>query len=258
MKFLTTGLFGLLVCFLFGIQVVSAANVSVSDDGAVLVLPSDLSAYGLSTDSAFDNVTIENTDFVFTIPAGSSVTLTSLDSSRNLDNSYSSTVCDSRPERSSVTISNPSDAVSSITATITPGSACTATATVAPTHVYGGGSSGGSGGGNYHAVVPTVVPTTNTTSTSVSTASFVRDMSLNAKGNDVKMLQVFLNSHGFTIAKTGAGSQGNETTTFGNMTRAALIKFQKTYGITPAAGYFGPITRNFVQIIQNMQNSLSH
>jgi glycosyltransferase involved in cell wall biosynthesis len=39
------------------------------------------------------------------------------------------------------------------------------------------------------------------------------------------------------------GSQGNETTKFGPATKAALIKYQKAKGISPAAGYFGPKTR---------------
>ena len=62
-------------------------------------------------------------------------------------------------------------------------------------------------------------------------------------GADVKALQVYLNTHGYVIASSGAGSPGNETTKFGGATKAALIKFQKANGITPAAGYFGPKTR---------------
>ena len=62
-------------------------------------------------------------------------------------------------------------------------------------------------------------------------------------GDDVKALQVYLNTHGFMIASSGPGSSGNETTKFGAATKAALSKFQKAKGITPAAGYFGPKTR---------------
>ena len=56
----------------------------------------------------------------------------------------------------------------------------------------------------------------------------------------------YLNAHGFIIAASGAGSAGNETKTFGSLTQAALIKFQKANNITPAAGYFGPKTRTVV------------
>jgi peptidoglycan hydrolase-like protein with peptidoglycan-binding domain len=78
-------------------------------------------------------------------------------------------------------------------------------------------------------------------------ASFKRDLAVGvAGGADVKALQVWLNLHGYAVAGSGAGSQGNETTTFGGLTRAALAKFQKSVGITPAAGYFGAITRGYI------------
>lgn len=77
-------------------------------------------------------------------------------------------------------------------------------------------------------------------------ASFKRDITVGVKGDDVKALQVWLNTHGYVIAGSGPGSLGKETTTFGGLTRAALIKFQKANGITPASGYFGPKTRRAV------------
>jgi peptidoglycan hydrolase-like protein with peptidoglycan-binding domain len=52
-----------------------------------------------------------------------------------------------------------------------------------------------------------------------------------------------LNSVGFPVASRGAGSPGREVTRFGPLTRAALARFQKANGITPAVGFFGPITR---------------
>jgi len=62
-------------------------------------------------------------------------------------------------------------------------------------------------------------------------------------GADVKALQVYLNTHGYVVSSSGPGSVGNETSKFGGATRAAVIKFQKAMGITPAVGYFGPKTR---------------
>jgi peptidoglycan hydrolase-like protein with peptidoglycan-binding domain len=50
-------------------------------------------------------------------------------------------------------------------------------------------------------------------------------------------------SNSFVITTSGAGSPGNETTYFGNLTKQALIRFQQKYNITPAVGYFGTITR---------------
>ncbi|MBI2612897.1 peptidoglycan-binding protein [Candidatus Kaiserbacteria bacterium] len=74
-------------------------------------------------------------------------------------------------------------------------------------------------------------------------ANFTRNLQLGMTGADAKALQVWLNGHGYQVAASGPGSSGNETSRFGTATRAALIKFQKAKGITPAAGYFGPVTR---------------
>lgn len=84
-----------------------------------------------------------------------------------------------------------------------------------------------------------------TTTTSTPTA-FTRDLQLYSTGEDVRALQQYLNAHGVVVAPTGAGSVGSETTYFGLATQAALIKFQSANGITPAAGYFGPKTKAFV------------
>ncbi|MFA5744607.1 MAG: peptidoglycan-binding domain-containing protein [Candidatus Paceibacterota bacterium] len=83
-------------------------------------------------------------------------------------------------------------------------------------------------------------PSTGSTS---SQTGFARDLKLNTTGTDVQKLQQFLNTHGFILAESGPGSPGNETTKFGALTKAALIRFQKANNITPAVGYFGPLTR---------------
>ncbi len=61
----------------------------------------------------------------------------------------------------------------------------------------------------------------------------------------VKSLQIFLNTHGYLIAKSGAGSLGKETSYFGQLTKAALIRFQKAYKLPPT-GFFGPMTRALI------------
>lgn len=73
--------------------------------------------------------------------------------------------------------------------------------------------------------------------------TFTRDLKLGMKGKDVMDLQKKLNSLGFKIALSGPGSTGMETEMFGSLTRAALIAYQKAYKISPAVGYFGPLTR---------------
>lgn len=82
-----------------------------------------------------------------------------------------------------------------------------------------------------------------------SPTAFTRDLTLGSKGDDVKALQQFLNAQGFAVAATGAGSSGNETTHFGNLTKAALAKYQSANNISPAAGYFGLKTRAQVKKI---------
>lgn len=75
---------------------------------------------------------------------------------------------------------------------------------------------------------------------------FNKDLELNDIDEQVRSLQKFLNNNGYVVAEIGPGSPGNETNIFGPLTRDALINFQSSNGISPAAGYFGPITRQFI------------
>lgn len=83
----------------------------------------------------------------------------------------------------------------------------------------------------------------SSTTTTTNTYNFTRDLTLGSTGEDVRALQQYLNAKGFTVAVSGAGSVGNESAYFGALTQAALGKFQAANGISPTAGYFGPITR---------------
>jgi len=84
----------------------------------------------------------------------------------------------------------------------------------------------------------TTVTPTSTTSTSLTIA---KTLKLNMEGDEVKKLQVYLNTHGYPIATTGAGSLGNETNRFGGLTKAAVVKFQLANGLT-GDGVVGPKT----------------
>jgi hypothetical protein len=75
---------------------------------------------------------------------------------------------------------------------------------------------------------------------------FTRDLYTGITGEDVRELQKYLNKNGFVLTTEGPGSPENETERFGALTRNALIKFQLANGISPAVGYFGPITRGVV------------
>jgi hypothetical protein len=80
--------------------------------------------------------------------------------------------------------------------------------------------------------------------------------STNLTNLSIRDLQKFLNTHGFPVSQTGPGSFNNETDIFGELTRQALIRFQQANGITPALGYFGPITKAFIaNMISNNQDT---
>ncbi len=87
--------------------------------------------------------------------------------------------------------------------------------------------------------------TTTTNTTTMTTGyTFSRNLTMGSHGVDVMNLQKVLNAvDGTQLATIGAGSPGHETMTFGGLTRASAIRFQQKYGITPAVGYVGPITR---------------
>ena len=80
----------------------------------------------------------------------------------------------------------------------------------------------------------------------ISTSIFTRNLTLSSTGQDVKQLQIYLNTRGFTLALIGPGSPGSESNIFGPLTKAALAKFQKAHDIKPSVGYFGPITRGII------------
>ena len=76
--------------------------------------------------------------------------------------------------------------------------------------------------------------------------TFKKDLKKGMTDSDVKHLQVYLNSHGEPVASTGVGSSGKETSYFGDLTEKALIRFQSSHSISPAIGFFGPKTREFI------------
>ena len=59
--------------------------------------------------------------------------------------------------------------------------------------------------------------------------TFTQNSRMGSNGGEVMWVQKFLNSHGFTVAITGAGSAGNETSHFGPATKRAVKAFQNAY-----------------------------
>ena len=81
---------------------------------------------------------------------------------------------------------------------------------------------------------------------------FTSNLKLGMKGNDVKQLQIFLNQRlDVPLAKSGAGSPGNETDFFGPLTKAAVIRYQEQHAqdilapwnLTKGTGFVGRTTR---------------
>ena len=90
------------------------------------------------------------------------------------------------------------------------------------------------------------VPMTAVVPAATPSLVFTKDLNVGAQSLAIKSLQSYLNTHGFAVSLSGGGSSGKETTYFGPATKAALVKFQKAHGITPASGFLGPITRTFI------------
>ncbi len=58
---------------------------------------------------------------------------------------------------------------------------------------------------------------------------------------NIKDIQVYLNTHGYPVSLSGAGSLGNETLYFGPRTKTAVMLFQEAQGII-SDGIVGPLT----------------
>ena len=76
----------------------------------------------------------------------------------------------------------------------------------------------------------------SSTTTTSSSCSFTKDLTMGSSGSEVTCLQKALIAGGFSIP---AGATGY----FGGQTKTAVIAWQKSAGVSPAAGYFGSVSR---------------
>jgi peptidoglycan hydrolase-like protein with peptidoglycan-binding domain len=81
--------------------------------------------------------------------------------------------------------------------------------------------------------------------------AFTNNMTIGSSGPEVIELQNILIDEKFLILPIGI-SKGY----FGNMTAEALRKYQIAHDISPASGYFGPITRMYVNTESMGQNTV--
>lgn len=103
---------------------------------------------------------------------------------------------------------------------------------------------------------PPITPTSTLVCAPISIAALpTKDLKLGDVDPQVKLLQIFLNTSGFPIEKTGPGSLGNETTTFGPGTKEALTKYQNAHpdlilgpqGLKHGTGILDALTRSVMQ-----------
>ncbi len=104
---------------------------------------------------------------------------------------------------------------------------------------------------------PTEVPTLPTVSFREAYPTLFaeyRNLKTGMTAKSILELQKYLNAKGFTVAKSGPGSPGKETSFFGAATRAAITKFQEAHakeiltpvGLKKGTGIFGPSTKKYI------------
>lgn len=104
------------------------------------------------------------------------------------------------------------------------------------------------------AIVATIFasPAFAKTSNGSNCVSLTKNLRMGMTGADVKALQLMLNMNpATTIAESGPGSTGNESTYFGKATLAAVIRYQEIYksvlltpaGLSAGTGFVGSLTR---------------
>lgn len=255
-----------------------AATVTLTADTTV-VLPSDGSIYTLSSGGTFDQLAVSAGTMTFTMSAGESVTITGGVSQALTNDGGFAYTCGSP---STLTLS----ASSNITVNVTPASGgcgggsstsyttysitgppTTPIATTTPAAPVATSTPAAPASGltstqiaallsllaSFHAdqsIIAKVSAELNGQATSSATKAgaptFARDLKTGDTGTDVRALQTYLDTHGSPVAASGPGSTGQETEKFGALTKAALATFQAAHGISPAAGYFGPLTRAYL------------
>ncbi len=249
---------------LFAPLVSFAAYNDVTMSGSAIINVADINLVVVGG-ANLSSITVNASNFTIDLSENSSLVVTSVDR-RNFTVSPSgytqSQSCDTNT--SVLAVSN--STASTVTFTITP---LTTTCTVGITSSSDTTTSSNSGGGGSGsapsvpaqttkpaviaqapAVTTPTLPAPSITVPSVSPV-FTKVLKVGSAGSDIKRLQQLLNSDPDTaVAKSGVGSPGKETATFGSLTKEAVKKFQCKYSVvcsgdesTTGYGLLGPKTR---------------
>jgi hypothetical protein len=216
--------------------------------------------------AAVQSITVDAGSFSVTLASGSTLTVSS-PTFQQLSSDVTSDVTNNTCTGSQSSISLAYSGAGTVTNIITPSAtvcsgtgdaAAPATSPSAPSG--GGGMIVGSGplapstSGISGATKPLTQGTSATSSnartitgaaTSEASLIFTKNRQLYDRGEDIRALQKFFNTHGFVVAQSGPGAPGNETSIFGTNTYRTVITFQKSNGL-PATGYLGPLTRALI------------
>ncbi|TSC69113.1 MAG: hypothetical protein G01um101466_187 [Parcubacteria group bacterium Gr01-1014_66] len=223
-----------------------AVNSVTIDENTTLVLPSDSSIYTLWANSKFDELTINNDSFAFTLGESGKIEITSLDRKKLTSTVTATTKCET--DRSYLSLETLAGS-GTTTATITPSGTCSGAGGGGLASSSGGGGGGGGGSTPPPAVTPppapipqAVLPPSVSSTPLVSFAPIIQQtLKSGSRGNEVRLLQEFL-AKDPTLYPEGIVS-GN----FGALTKAAVQRFQERYGIAKKGdlgyGTVGPKTR---------------
>ncbi len=111
----------------------------------------------------------------------------------------------------------------------------------------GSGFAGGGGGGAPAiSAAKSESPKEVTKQVVVNIQPIAQPLTKGISSPQVKELQKYLNVKGYVVAKSGPGSPGKETDTFGNATQNALKDYQIKNGILPVTGVLDKKTLDFI------------
>ena len=232
----------------FAMALLPSAVLAVTfDDNITLTLPASGDQFTIDGGSVVDSLTVNSDGISFDFVGGQHLNLRSADK-RKFTNSIN-TAWECNSTESFINLKRDITSTTSQTVTVTPSGTCTAGGGGGG-GASGGGGGGGGGGGSYaptvpaQTAVPAAIPAT-VPAPSVAQPSpvaqavspvFNKDLVLGGKSNDVSKLQALLASD------KSLYPEGIISGYFGSLTRAAVVRFQKKYGL-PQVGRVGPMTR---------------